>query len=172
VGGGAFQQLGIHFVDLARFLLDRAPVAVSAVGTRGLTVFEDETTLATIRMEGGLLAQVTASYATSDWSYAVLGTQGRVRVTAERVTLKGASPWQGRLFTYDAPGREGVFLRADFEGAVDAMQDEVEVHGAFARWIRDGEPFASTGEEGCLDVEVAAAVARARREEGTCVPLD
>lgn len=170
VGGGAFQQLGIHFVDLARFLLDAEPVSVSALSALGHTVFEDETTLATIRMRSGVLAHVAASYATSDWSYAVLGTRGRVQVTAEHVTLAGKAPWRGRLLAYETPGPEIVVPRAAFATAEEAIAPEVEVHGAFARWIRDGEPFASTGEEGRLGLRVSAAVQRAR-EEGTCVSL-
>ena len=164
VGGGAFIQLALHQVDLAMFLLGVAPVEAAAMGARGKTVFEDETTLATVRFEGGVLGHFAASYATDEWSLAIQGTRGRIRLSGEHVLVRGEETYRGEVFEYDDPGRE---IAIPVAGLV-AADDRYEIHAAFARWVRDGEPFPAAGERGLLDMKVVDAVYRSV-EEGKCV---
>jgi len=170
VGGGAFIQLALHQVDLAMFLLGRDAVDVSVMGARGKTDFEDETTLATVRFEGGVLGHFAASYATDLWSLTICGTRGRIRLSGEHVLVCGEEPFRGEVFDYDAPGREVAIPCDSLEFAVDRQRDRYEVHAAFARWVRDDEPFVATGERGLLDMKVVDAVYRSL-EEGKCATV-
>jgi predicted dehydrogenase len=168
VGGGAFIQLALHHVDLAAYILGRAVRAVAVERTRGLTVFEDETTLATLRFEGGVIGSFTASFATDLWSFTLAGTRGRVQITDAHVVVRGEEPFDGEIFSYDAPGREIVISKAALEQGREAAGDACEIHAAFARWVRGEGDFPATGARGLADMRVVDAADRAIRE-GRCI---
>jgi predicted dehydrogenase len=163
VGGGAFLQLGVHHLNLANWVLGRRALSVLALGTRSHTVFEDETTLATVTYEGGVLGRFTASYSTDAYWFAVLGTRGWVHVFSDHVVVKGKARFAGDLFTYDTPGQERVFTEAELAPGVARLADTFEVHGWFARWIRDDEPYPCPGESAIQDMKILEAVHHARR---------
>jgi predicted dehydrogenase len=164
VGGAAFIQLAIHQVNLASWILGRRITSVSAAGSRGQTVFEDETTVALARFSGGLLATFAASYATAQTSFAILGTRGRILLHAGRVLIRGDRPYEGSVFDYVDPGRELAFAAAELEPTISRQRDALEVHGAFARWLRGRGTCPATGEDGLRDMEVAEAIQRSREE--------
>ena len=77
---GALYNLGVHAVDLVRFVLDDAAVSVNAVRAPRDAVL-DRTILMAIRFRSGTLASVTASQElpVDDVSLHVVGTEGSIR---------------------------------------------------------------------------------------------
>ncbi|MHC4471397.1 MAG: Gfo/Idh/MocA family oxidoreductase, partial [Planctomycetota bacterium] len=145
-------------------------LSVAAAGGRGETVFEDETTLAAAMFEGGPPASFGASYATDLYSFSILGTRGRIQLTSDHVVVKGDEPFVGDVFDYAAAGREVALPIADMTEAIERKSDEVEIHGAFARWLDGRGDFWCTGERGVRDMRVVDAVHRSLRE-GTWVTV-
>jgi predicted dehydrogenase len=167
VGGGAFIQLAVHQINLACWVLDSRVASITVTGTRGRTVFEDETTLATLRLDSDVLGHFAASYATDLWGVTFLGTRGRIHVSGEHVVLKGKEPYAGEILRYEEPGRELAIPVASLTPAIEAREAGVEIHGAFARWIRGQGEFPSPGERGLEDMAVVEAAYRSLSENRT-----
>lgn len=165
VGGGAFIQLAVHDADLASWILGRDITAVAAGGAGGQTVFEDETTAATVRFGDDLVGTFSASYATDLYSFLLCGTRGRIQLLPEHVVVRGEDAFAGEVFAYDAPGREVVLPRDSLRDAIKSRRDALEIHGAFARWVLGtADDYPCPGERGLRDLRVVDAVHRARRE--------
>jgi len=165
VGGGAFIQLALHQVNLACFLLDREVETVFAAGARGHTVFEDETALTTLRFAGGVLGHFAASYAVDLWGFGLLGTRGRIQLSGEHVVMKGRDVFEGGILRYRTPGTEAAVPMSELAAAIASREDELEIHGAFARWIAGRGEFPCTGEQGLRDMRVVDAVYRSRADQ-------
>jgi len=166
VGGAAFIQLAIHHLGLAAWLLDQEIRAICATGTKGHTVFEDETTLATVRFDGGILAHFAASYATDLAGLTLCGTRGRVHLLPEHVVVRGEEEFEGDIFNYEEPGREVSIPLETLAPVIADRAAAVEIHGAFARWIRDGEEYPCPAERGLADLRAVDAAYRSMKEEG------
>ena len=171
VGGGAFIQLAIHALDLARWILDDRIEAVFAHGTRGQTVFQDETTLATVRFAGGVLGHFAASYATDLYGFVLCGTIGRIHLLDDHVIVSGRQPFEGDVFSYTTPGEEVVIPRSSILEAQAARIGEVEIHDVFARWLLGLADYPCPGERGVEDMRVVDAAYRSV-EEGRWIALD
>ncbi|MBN2492283.1 MAG: Gfo/Idh/MocA family oxidoreductase [Planctomycetes bacterium] len=163
VGGGAFIQLGVHHVNLAAWLLDREAVRASAAGARGLTVFEDETMLATVEFADGVMARFATSYAADLYAFAVIGDRGRIHLLPEHVVVRGPEPFRGEVFDYTEAGREVAIPAAALAERSRPLEAALEVHGRFARWIARSEPYPCPGERALHDMRVVEAVYRACR---------
>jgi predicted dehydrogenase len=170
VGGGAFIQLAIHALDLAQWLLDDRIEAVSAYGTRGKTVFQDETTLATVRFAGGTVGHFAASYATDHYGFVLCGTHGRIHLLDDHVVLCGRQSFEGEFFSYPSPGEEVVIPRDSMVDALAQRIGEVEIHDVFARWILGASDYPCPGERGVEDMRVVDAAYRSI-EEGRWIDL-
>jgi hypothetical protein len=81
--------------------------------------------------------------------------------------VRGDEPYSGEIFDYAEPGRETVIPIAALREAIDRRIDAVEVHGAFARRLRDGEEFPCTGRRGLRDLRVVDTAYRSLREGRT-----
>jgi len=163
VGGGAFIQLAVHHVNLAGWLLGRRVVRVSATGLSGRTVFEDETTTATLVFDGGTVGCFAASYAADLYGFTIVGDRGRIHLHPDHVVIRGVDPYHGDLIDYRDAGQEKVIPLASIQEAIHRLEPGVEVHGRFARWIAHGEPYPCPGEQGLEDMKVVDAVYRSRR---------
>lgn len=164
VGGGAFIQLAVHHINLARWFLDREIVQVSMLGLRGQTVFEDETDVASMLFAGGPAAQFAASYAASASHFLIAGTRGMIHLRSGAITVRGDDSYRGPVFDYKAPGKESRFSLSALEKEGGEETARCEVHGRFARFIRDGGEFSCTAESALHDMEVVAAAYRSRAE--------
>lgn len=172
VGGGAFIQLAVHQVNLVCWLLECSAESVFATGTRGHTVFDDETTLTTLNFTNGVQGQFAASYATDQWGFEILGTRGRCRVSAEHVVLKGRERFSGGILGYESPDEEAAIPMAALAVAIAARAEAVEVHAAFARWIAGGPEYPCPGEHGLRDMRIVDAVYRsANARRSTVIPI-
>jgi len=163
VGGGAFIQLAVHHVNLAGWILGQEVVRVSATGLSGRTVFEDETTTATLVFDGDTVGTFAASYAADLYGFTLIGTRGRLHLHPDHVVIRGLDPYAGELIDYRNAGQETVIPLASIADTIHRLEPEVEVHGRFARWIAHGEPYPCPGERGLEDMKVVDAVYRSRR---------
>jgi len=167
VGGGAFIQLALHQIDLARWILGREVTQVTNLGAGGRTVFEDESDVASVLFEGGVAAHFAAGYAANHSYFSLLGTRGTIAVTAGHLLVRGEERWTGEVFDYDEIGTERCYPLAELEARSRASADRLEIHGRFARWIRDGGEFPCTAESAVRDLEVVDAAYRSRAEGRT-----
>ena len=165
VGGGAFIQLALHQINLARWILGREARAVTMFGARGHTVFEDESDAAAVLFENGPVAHFAAGYAASANHFLIAGTRGTLEVTSRHLLVRGENPYRGPVFAYDAVPDERVFSLAELDEATSVeWLDRCEVHGRFARWIRDGESFPCSGASALRDLEIVDAAYRSKAE--------
>lgn len=153
-GFGSLAAVGVHIVDLLRFLLDQEITEVSAFsvqaeGASGL----DETVAATLRFGGGSLGLLACSRQTpkGDNDFSVFGSEGRL----DGVGVVGQAP-AGRLVLSNVAGvREIPFSGPDpYTAEIEAFQRAV---------LEDREPEAS-GLDGLRSVEVLDAIVRSNRD--------
>lgn len=170
VGGGAFIQLAVHQINLASWILEKDVTSVSATGTRGQTVFEDETTLVTTQFRDGPVAHFAASYAADLYAFSLCGTRGRIHLFPDHLLVKGDRPFAGEIFDYPDPGEETVLRLEGLQDAVEALRDSVEIHASFARWLLDREAFPCPGEIALRDMKVVDAAYRSMKE-GMCIHI-
>lgn len=151
VGGASFIQLAIHPLNLAMEMLGRSIIAVAARSGSGRTVFKsDETTVASVVFEGGVLGTFVSSYATRGRSFSIRGTKGFIEVGDHGIRVQGIRACamdRVPFFSEDSWRRWG----------------KSDIHNRFARWIRDGEDFPSPIGAGVRDLEVVNAVYRSLR---------
>jgi len=170
VGGGAFIQLAVHQINLAAWILEKDILSVSTTATRGRTVFEDETTVATALFRDGPTAHFAASYAADLYAFSICGTRGRIHLFPGHLILRSDQPFKGEIFDYSRPGRETVIPLESLQESIGGMQDAVEIHAMFARWLLDRAAFPCTGECAVKDMTVLDAVYRSGKE-GKCIHI-
>jgi predicted dehydrogenase len=159
-GNGALLQLAAHHVHLATWLTGRSAVQVTAQESRGFSALGQDGGAATALLRGGVLCTFTASHLTRGSTFAIYGTDGGVRITNDRLWLRGQREFRGDLFDYLAPGQETSVLRADVAEAVAARAPDCELHGRFARWIDDLDDFPCPGEQAAHDLRTLDAMRR------------
>jgi predicted dehydrogenase len=155
-GGGSIMGLGVHCLDIARFVLADEPeevVAMTDEGTGGRAV--DEIVLAVIRFAGGTFCQVTSGM--------------NVPRSHNDIVLYGEAARAQALDTIGVPLQGSLEISTDEKTTqttypVSKLGTIVRQIEAFQRNIRDGgEPDAS-GEDGKRMVVLAGAVLESSRE--------
>jgi 1,5-anhydro-D-fructose reductase (1,5-anhydro-D-mannitol-forming) len=160
VGGGAILDIGVHDVDLLRFLLGREPVeAVALAGSCGMAAEGiEDSAMAVLRMDDGLLATMHMGYA--------------FPASVTRLEIEGEA---GLLIARDAlaPRPVGTLaLRRDGREEPVPVTHENLYAGAvrrFAAAVRSEGSPAATGQDGvrslagALAIREAAATGRAVR---------
>jgi predicted dehydrogenase len=169
-GAGVLLQLAAHHVHLATWLTGRSAVQVTAQRSRGFSTLAEDSAAATALLRGGVLCTFAASHLTRGSLFAIYGTDGGVRITNDRLWLRGQREFRGDLFDYLAPGLETAVLRADVGEAVAARAPDCELHGRFARWIDDLDDFPCPGEQAAQDLRTLDAMQRAI-ESGRTEPV-
>jgi len=157
-GGGALLDLGIHMIDLVRWLVGRPVVAVAAMMARTLkpTPFDDNA-LALLRFEGDVLASVQASWTArprGDRQLVVQGEHGQL-------VMDAGAPQPLTLHLRAENGTRTVVP----EVPAQSLRGNPYVH--FARAIKTGEPPLTTGEEGRASLAVTLAAYEAARSSRT-----
>ena len=164
VGGSAFIQLSIHALDLAQWLLEDHIVSVFAAGSGDYTIFQNETTLATVRFSGGVLGHFAGSYSTNHYGFVLCGTRGRIHLLDDHIVVWGREPFEGSIFSYETPGEEVSIPRSELTKAESERILDVEVHDVFARWLLGESDYPCPGEQGAKDMRVVDAAHRSVRE--------
>lgn len=170
VGGGPFAQLAVHWIDLVRWLLGEEVVEVSALRSRGRTVFAEDTTVAVARLQSGVLAEFLASYTFDAQRVELYGTKGSFVWTQHELLVRGNEACSGACFDYASPGTWVRYAAADLVGPAE-QQAALEMHGRFARWTRGEDDYPCTAAEAYEDLRVVAAVEQSVAE-GRPISLD
>ena len=173
-GGGVLRDLASHHVDLARYLLERDIVRVSA--TRATPADGGETIAAIGEIDGGVVLSATwASGAVDDDVVEVVGTEGAIRLSRYQdltLTHRGRSvpgaaarlvravPTLGAL-GFGLAKRRAPWHDPSFEAALDN----------FVRAARAKAPVVPGVDEGWQSVRVSSAIAEAART-GHTIELD
>ena len=150
-GGGAVMDVGVHCIDLLRFLLDRDVEAVAAFSNHDPSIYpSDETTVMTLRFQGDVPAAVGVSFG--------IPYAGR-----SNVELYGSA---GSLFSVDTLGQEstGRFLRVSAEGTQEEMPP---VYNQYVALVNEFVEAVQTGRDpvpGGADGRRAQAIALAAYE--------
>ena len=170
-GGGPMMNLGVHWIDLFRWLLKDEVIRVSGevhALSHGIEI--EDNAFALMKFRGGAVATLDISYAAPD-GY----PGGRDLYIGLRGTL-GVASWSPAWGEYedelvlhtqasayrDAPGRTLRFASRPVEGYAGAMG--LEFLNAFARCIVRDESPPVDPEDGVRAVEIAEAVYRSAAE--------
>ncbi len=156
-GAGSIMGLGVHEIDLLRWLIGQEVVEVTAMTDGPNETYPVEfLTAATLRFAGGALAQLVSSRRLPNGanSVAVYGTSGRV----DGEETLGMVP-SGRLRL--TRGAESTIRRVALR---DAYLTEVE---EFSRAVEEGIPFHADGDDGVRSVAITVAILEAARSGRT-----
>lgn len=152
-GGGAFLDLGVHVVDLVRWIVDEPVVEVAAMSSRTRKpTFADDASAAVLRFDGDALVSVQASWTVRPHADAELVLHG------ERGTLavgRGRRPLVYDVATGDEPRRVTPEI-PERSPAGDPVTDVVSA-------VRQGRPPRAPGEEGRASLAVVLAAYEAAR---------
>lgn len=160
-GGGSLMGMGLHAIDLLRYVLGREIESACALNDEDLRAnYPDETVVSLLRFQGPLFALVANSvhipHAHND--LVIYGSQARI----EGVDTIGM-PWKGRLRITRGDVTTEVAYPCD-NAAFGLYTRVVE---DFNRAVLDGtEPLAS-GDDGLALVQVVQAIVRSVRQERT-----
>jgi predicted dehydrogenase len=161
VGENPFVQLAARHVHLASWLVGRAVVQVTAQTARGFLPIAADGGVATARLRGNVLCTFACSHLTAASELAVHGTDGGVRIDADRIWLRGRQAFHGDVFDYAEPDAETVFPRRELDPVQTRLRPGYELHGRFARWLDDCDDFPCPGDQALIDMRVVDAMARA-----------
>ncbi len=162
--GGQFVDMGIHDIDMARFLSGEEIVEVSGMGTALGSAAEAfraagdwDTVVLTMRFASGALGTV-ANSRQSGYGYdihtEILGDGGGLKVGYERHTP---------ITRYDRAGAHHDYVPFFPERFAQAYAAELQ---AFVEAIRTGRPVTPTGEDGLAALRVALAATESAKKGG------
>jgi predicted dehydrogenase len=154
LGGGAVYDMGIYYINAARYLFQSEPIEVMATQIRDTGErFQgvDEVTTAILLFPNNCLAQLTASQGAADVSeYRLVGTRGDVRLDPAYAYTTGLT----EFVTVDESTKKRTVARRDqFAAEIIYFSDCI---------LNDRMPEPS-GEEGLCDVRVLHAIEESAR---------
>lgn len=165
-GGGALMNQSIHMIDLLQYLLGPVFSLFAYTATQTHAIEVEDTAVAVLRMQSGVLATVygsTASHPGQARDLLITGTQGTIRQTDGHISV-----WQfATERPEDAAIREGYTQGGIAQGASDPMSIAGAPHrhniAAFLAAIETDSPFAIDGAEARKAVEIITAIYRSAR---------
>lgn len=161
-GGGALMDVGVHTIDLLRWLLGQEVSEVSAlIDTRTHPFPIDWSSAAVLRFNGGAIASVSSSFDNRfrDNDLTISGTLGSLHAVG---TL-----WRQSRGGVRAVTERGIFT---FEPATATPDPYVLQIEDFAACVSAGRDPLVSGEEGLRDLEVCLGAYEAART-GTAIRL-
>jgi predicted dehydrogenase len=155
-GGGAMMDVGVHVVDLLRWLIGREVTEVTgAIDTRSHPFPIDWNVTAVLRFAGGALATVLASF---DNRF----RENYLSISGSRGSLKAEGTlWRQSTGSVRAVTDRGLFSFQAPAGSPDPYRLQV---AHFGECIRAGRTPLVDGSEGARDLAVCLAVYEAARE--------
>lgn len=152
-GGGAIMGLGVHMIDLLRYLTDQQVVSVSAVAdgpAAGRPV--EALLLGTLTFDGGAYGQIVASRRLPNSLNNVTVYTEQMRLVGEDTNSMQPS---GRLVV--TQGAETTMVQVPLR---DAYLNEIE---AFSQAVAGGPAFTANGGDGLRSVEITVALLESAR---------
>lgn len=147
-GGGALLDMGIHMIDVMRWIIDRPVLEVSAMLARHLKpTFADDTAFVLMRFQGDLVASVQAAWSarpTSDRELVIHGEDGNIAM--------GRSSRDPLVYNIRGEGRPTKVVPE-----VPATVDPDTPYLDFVRAIQQGREPRVTGEDGRDSLAIALA---------------
>jgi 1,5-anhydro-D-fructose reductase (1,5-anhydro-D-mannitol-forming) len=157
-GASALPGMGVHVLDLLRFLVGQDVAAVSAFAV-GIGPDQPLESFAQVLLDftGGAQAHVAygGHFPLSRNDVVLYGSKGRV--VAENVVDVATG---GTLYLTLPVGRTGWRTESTSLELTDHYRREIEV---FGRAVEEGAPFHADGIDGLRSVEVAAAIIESQR---------
>jgi predicted dehydrogenase len=153
--------LGVHLIDLLRWLIGREIVAVTACADGPAASYPVEfLTLGLLEFDGGAFGQIACSRRLQHSANSVT-----VYTPAARLTGAGALSMrpEGTLMISRGADDQVIAIPAE-----NPYANEIE---AFSRAVRERAPFAASGEDGLQVVRVTSALLEASAQ-GRRVPVD
>ncbi len=170
LGGGVILNEGVHHYDLWRYLLDRSVRQVHVL-SRPSSVYEDETSVISASLDGGVLATGVFSFLSGPNSEVeVFGDRGRLLISLYR--FDGLQFYSSRTYPGNSVDRLKRGARAVL--ALPALISDVRNGGgfqatfaacwrSFGRSVLEGMPVGCTLEDGLSALHVALASAVSAR---------
>jgi 1,5-anhydro-D-fructose reductase (1,5-anhydro-D-mannitol-forming) len=157
-GGGAMLDVGVHTVDLLRWLIGKEVTEVTGlIDTRSHPAPIDWNSAAVLRFAGGALATVLASF---DNSF----RENYLSISGSRGSLKAEGTlWRQASGSVRAVTERGLFGYQPPAGLPDPYRLQVE---HFGECIREGRTPLVDGGEGARDLAVCLAVYEAAGSRG------
>jgi predicted dehydrogenase len=160
VAVGALLELGVHLLDLIRFLTEEEILEVQCTMSPAASVGPETCVQAQIRTSGGIRCVLDIA-----------------RVKGQR---RGTSEWRGAAGTVNADWVARTIMRTTHGGRVETLAAEprptiLATLQAFVQAIRTGTPPPISGRDGCLAVEAADACYRSAARGGVvvkCTPVE
>ncbi len=162
-GGGALLDMGIHMIDVMRWIIGRPVLEVSAMISRHLKpTFADDTAFVLMRFEGDLVASVQAAWSarpTSDRELVIHGEEGNIAM--------GRTTGEPLVYNVRGEGHPNKIVPE-----IPATTDPDTPYLDFVRAIQQGREPWVTGEDGRDSLAIAvAAYESARIGRTVSVPL-
>ena len=152
LAGGALMDVGCYCVNLSRHLAGAEPLFAYAEAEIGTESGVDETTAATLRFPGEVIAQFDCSFRATGRSFVeVVGSAGKIEVTA---------PWRPPEQNRLTVTRAGQVEMVDVDGKNPYVL-EVE---HLSTCVRDNTPVGLPLEDSAANTRVLEALLRALRE--------
>jgi len=150
-GAGSVMGLGVHLIDLLRWLIGREIVAVTACADGPAAGYPVEfLTLGLLEFDGGAFGQITCSRRLPHSANSVTVYSPQARLTGAGVVSMRP---EGALIV--SRGAADEFIAVPSE---NPYANEIE---AFSRAVRERVPFAASGEDGLQVVRVTSALLEA-----------
>ncbi len=152
---GAVLEIGVHMLDLVRFLIEEEVQALQCTMDRIPPVAQETTASVHLRTQSGTVCEIEIARVS-------VGRVGRVEWTGSRGRLE--ADWiQGQVRCIDDAGTDCVSLTPS--------QTVLATLLAFLQAVRTGTPMPITGEDGWRAVELAEACYRSAQADGASVAL-
>jgi predicted dehydrogenase len=153
-GGGSLLDMGIHMIDLLRWMIGRPVVEVSAMTSRAVKpTFADDNAFVLMRFEGDVLASVQSSWSARpipDRQIAIYGEKGNI--------MMGRSAAEPLAFHLQTDGDPATVIP---DIPASSPIGDPFVH--FVRSIQQGVEPLVTGEEGRTSLAIALAAYESAR---------
>ena len=150
-GAGSVMGLGVHLIDLLRWLIGREIVAVTACADGPAANYPVEfLTLGLLEFDGGAFGQIACSRRLQHSANSVTVYTPAARLTgAAALSMRP----EGTLMISRGAGDHVIAIPAE-----NPYANEIE---AFSRAVRERAPFAASGEDGLQVVRVTSALLEA-----------
>ncbi|MBX3011037.1 MAG: Gfo/Idh/MocA family oxidoreductase [Caldilineaceae bacterium] len=156
-GGGPLMDLGIHCIDLVRYLCGPAVAVTALVDTLAAESPVEDTATVLLKLANGAQAVITSHWSTATFvpqanGLVIYGTQGMIEATP--IQAKDSA---GTLLVTTAAGVQ------DFSVAPGGRRPHVALLEDFANALALGAPAPIPGEEGLAGLAVVAAAYQAAK---------
>jgi predicted dehydrogenase len=170
-GGGPMYNLGVHWIDLFRWMFEEEVVAASGENVKVNTQYDiEDNSFALLRFAGGAIAALNISYTVPD--NFPHGRDLYISVRGNQGVISWAPAYEGEkdvlLVCSDHPDFKGAPKRLSFE--LPPVKGYSGVMGLdyvkdFADAVLTGRPPAISGEDGVAALKVVEAVYRSAQEK-------